>query len=453
MKRKTDLLIAAALFFAASGILVAADFETDIKNVGNGLADYKSGKAAEFIAQTPVPLDTSGLNGTKWYSVTFFGNTHKYVGKAAMKFINKSVFPDLGAAKDILIDGCADETGHPDPKANGGRPEDLWYGVKPETLGGVLQNYTQFKFNEAYARLGTIAHLTQDQAVPTHAANIKHYIGDSFEGFYGNDVKIASRRSNEDREPYAYYQELQDETRRKLPGWTDPKTGRQYWVEAPDAPPLGQDATYGPRGHYGGKHDWDMYAVPPPQDNSNGNNNNTWITAHPEIRLLQMAEAGAATISVFESASKRLPPLVQNLSVSTAAFDSPEGTRVGYNIKFNAYDNRSPRVAVEVIVYTEGGSIGTASSGVATLAAPPKDGIMFSGALTVPWAGVVDFRALPAGKYFLDVRLTDDDGNTVPESVNTDGIRENDTRVEVTIPETGNFAPAPPETTPVARRY
>ena len=35
-----------------------------------------------------------------------------------------------------------------------------------------------------------------------------------------------------------------------------------------------------------------MYAVPPPNNNSRGSKNNTWVSAHPEIRLQQLTAAG-----------------------------------------------------------------------------------------------------------------------------------------------------------------
>ncbi|MEI7529107.1 MAG: hypothetical protein WCK76_09190 [Elusimicrobiota bacterium] len=437
MKILNNMLITAALSFTAAGLLSAADFNKDLKNIETRLAAYKPGSIGEGPAVAPVPAAAAPVFGTKWWSVSFFGSAHKASAKAALKFINPGIFPDIKIAADVLKEGSNDESGHLSSEKNGGPVQELWFGRTPFSKGGVLWNYEHFKFTEAYERLGTICHLTQDQAVPVHVANIKHGISDSFEGYYGNDVRISARRDREDLEPWAYYQVLQDETRSKLPGWTDPETGLPYWVTAPDAPPFGSDVTYGPWGHYGGRKNHDLYAVPPPQDNSDsGNNNNAWITAHPEIREQQLAVSGAVTVSVLESASKRLPPLVQSLSVSTISVRSLlGGDRLGRQIKFNIYENRSPDVTYAVNVYKDGAYLGTAVTGAASLF-PPKDGaLLFSGAITAYWwDGMLDFKPLPAGDYELYVRVLDADGNTTPDEVNTDDLPDNDIRAAVTIP-------------------
>ena len=429
-------LIALTLSFTVSGLLSAADFEKDIKNTEAMLDSYKAGDRSGLPDMPTVPAPQAPAGTTRWWSMGLFGTTHGAIAKAALKFINQSAFPDMGASKDILITGSQDESGHLNNTMNGGPVRELWFGKTPFSKGGVLWNYEHFKFNEAYARLGTICHLTQDQAVPTHAANIKHGISDSFEGFYNDDVRITVKRDNGDMEPWAYYQAVQDETRSRLPGWTDPKTGRQYWVAAPDAPPLGQDVTYGPWGHYGGHNDWDMWAVPPQNNNNSGhgNNNGPWTTAHPEIRFEQLAAAGAATVSVLESASKRLPPLVQGLSVSTVSARSGSEESKGFLINFNVYENRSPNITYAVNVYRNGSLIGTAVSGAASLYPPKDGGMMFSGAITAYWwHGVVGNKTLPAGNYELYVRVLDADGNTTPDEVNSDDIPDNDTRAAAVL--------------------
>ncbi|MCX5792700.1 MAG: hypothetical protein NTY45_10900 [Elusimicrobia bacterium] len=435
MKKTNTLLIAAVFSFTASGLLTAADFNEDIKNIENRLIARQAGE--NFIQQdiAPVPTASAPKIDSKWWSVSFFGSAHKASAKAALKHINASVFPDIKAAADFIKDGSNDESGHLSSEKNGGPVQELWYGKTPFSKGGVLWNYEHFKFAEAYSRLGTICHLTQDQAVPVHVANIKHGIQDSFEGYYGNDVRISDRRDRGDMEPWAYYQVLQDETRSKLPGWTDPETGKPYWVTAPDAPPFGQDVTYGPWGHYGGRKNRDTYAVPPPQNNNDsGNNNNAWITAHPEIREEQLAISGAVTVSVLESASKRLPPLVQNLSVSTISVRSGSEDRAGLQIKFNVYENRSPDITYAINVYKDGSLIGTAVTGAASLFPPKDGGLLFSGAITAYWwDGAINFEPLPAGNYELYVRVLDADGNTTSDEVNTDDIPDNDIRAAVVL--------------------
>ena len=426
MKKPTSILMAAAVSFALQGIISAASFENDVRAVGEKL--LAGGEQIAIAIPAPVPADELSSSGNKWWSVTFFGSGHRASTKAAFKHLNRSLFPDMAAFKDTLVSGSNDESGHPDNEKNGGPIKELWFGKTEFSQGGVLANYTQFKFPEAYARLGTVCHLTQDQATPVHAANIKHGSGDSFEGFYDNDPKVTARRTDVDREPWEYYQVVQDETRRKLPGWTDPKTGLPYWVPAPDAPRFGHDITYGPWGRYGGRKNRDVWAVPPPNNDNSGhgnNNNNVWITAHPEIRTLQLNISAEVTVSVLESASRNLPPLVQNLSITTNSW--------GFEVKFNAYDNRTPRVLYTMSVYRDGELLGEAIEGAASLF-PPKDGaMMFSGAITAAWAGVVDFQRLPRGTYTVDLRLTDEDDNVTPDMVNADAMPENDTRKTVVI--------------------
>ena len=174
MKKTTSVLLAAAVSFALHGIISAAGFENDMKAVREALMGDGGGKQREMAYPVPAPANKAIASGNKWWSVMFFGSGHRASAKAALKHINKTLFPDIAAAKDILIDKSSDESGHLSPELNGGPVREIWFGNTPFSQGGVLANYTQFKFQEAYERLGTICHLTQDQATPTHAANIKH---------------------------------------------------------------------------------------------------------------------------------------------------------------------------------------------------------------------------------------------------------------------------------------
>ncbi|MCX5786218.1 MAG: hypothetical protein NTX59_11075 [Elusimicrobia bacterium] len=423
MKKTANILIAAFLAISAYGVLKASDFETDLNNIEN-----KSAVAAVNPVSPPAPANS----GTRWWSVAFFGSAHNAITKAALSFTNKTEFPDIGRANSVLMTGGSDESGHPNSAANGGLTKDLWYGKTPASKGGVLYNYEQFDSTSAYERLGIICHLTQDQAVPTHAANIKHSTGDSFEGWpsWDNKVNISASRYNADIEPYAYYQQVQDETRSHLSQWVNPATGKPYWVPADNAPPLGQDITYGPWGHYGGDRNSDLWAVPEQSNNSDGgNNNNKWITATPEIRFRQLAEAGAATVAVLESASKKLPPLVANLSVS------PKTVRAGeaVYIKFTALDNRSNEVTYKLNVYRDGVLQGVALQGIMALKNPASGDIMLSAATAAVWMPEINGRPMAPGKYVLELSLTDGDGNITPDEVNLDSNPLNDTKTALTV--------------------
>jgi hypothetical protein len=121
--------------------------------------------------------------------------------------------------------------------------------------------------------------------------------------------------------------------------------------------------------------------------------------------------------------------------VSAVSVRSGAEAKTGFQIKFNIYENRSPNVTYTVSVYQDGLFVGTAVTGAASLFPPKDGGLLFSGAMTAFWAGVADFKPLPAGNYTLDVRVTDADGNVTPDEVNTDDIPGNDTRAAIVINE------------------
>jgi len=432
MKKTANILLAVFLTVPAFATLKASDFERDLNNIPNKQA--VSEENPNLPAPTAAPAVSAPSPVSRWWSVTFFGSAHKAITKAALAFTNKNEYPDIGRAKDYLIDGGNDESGHANSSANGGLTKDMWYGKTPISKGGVLYNYEQFDSTSAYERLGALCHLTQDQAVPTHAANIKHGISDSFEGWpsWDNKVDVASSRGNyTDMEPYEYYQAVQDDTRKHLGQWVDPATGRPYWVPADNAPPLGQDSTFGPWGHYGGVRNSDVWAVPDHSNDNNegGNNSNKWVTATPEIRFRQLAVAGAATVAVFESASKKLPPLVKDLSVSPQTVRSGE---MGV-IKFTALDNRSKEVSYKLNVYRDGVLLGEAFQGMMTLNDPASGEIMLSASTRATWLSEVNGQPAAPGNYVLELVLTDSDGNTTPDEVNYDGNPANDTKVKVTV--------------------
>ena len=425
MKNKTIkfLIVVAASFTAAN--LTAGNFEKDLTGIEGQLQGYRTGMTAALPAAGSAPAQYAALSdGNKWWSVNIAGSGHKAAMKAALAFIDRNELPDMARVQDILMTGANDESAHlPDTKVNnGGKPEEVWYGKAPYTLGGVLWNYTHFKFPEAYAKLGTICHLTQDQAVPSHAANIRHYTNDSFEGHAaeGNKVKLTASRDNGEMDPYAYYQDLQDETRRHLASWVHPKTGKPYWVPAKNAPPLGVDATFGPWGSYGP--DGDVYSVRENDNTSQGGNNNQQVTASPEIRIRQLTLSAAATAGVLKSAARRLPPLVSGLAVTPAG--------KGATVKFTILDNRSGDAGYSVALYREGEPAFTVLTGRMALQDPAAPELMLKGEVSAE----LDLSSMAPGSYVIEVRVTDGDGNTVPEEVNQDDIATNDTRAPLTIP-------------------
>ena len=418
MRKTASLLAVVAFPLVIAGILNASDFEKDIRNIETSIPAIKAAPlsliAPELTEAQLVP------DGNKWWSA--MSSAHGAIMKAALNATDKGQFPDIGRFNAALLQGANDETGHPDKTANGGKPRDIWFGTGTETAGGVLLNYEQFKFSQAYAKLGLLCHLTQDQAVPAHAANILHGVSESFEGYAAKGNKVEIRAAADGSlEPYAYYQELQDATRRSLSSWVNPSTGKPYWVPAPDAPRLGQDATYGPRGSYGGG--TDAYAARPVFQDEN----TSIVTDSPEIRSRQLAVSASGTMNVLASASKKLPPLVSGLALS--AREARAGEVV--TLSFTLQDNRSRKVIFMVSIYKDGELQGVIKKGEAGLAEPQSPDMMLNAKVFV--ALTIDGETLPAGRYVLDVRATDTDGNTTPDEVNSDGITANDTKAAFTV--------------------
>ncbi len=79
MKKSGNLLIAAAISFAAAGLLSAGAFEKDIKSVENLLSARKAGPASEYPVPEPVPASASAVTSTGGYASGLPDrmNTHK----------------------------------------------------------------------------------------------------------------------------------------------------------------------------------------------------------------------------------------------------------------------------------------------------------------------------------------------------------------------------------------
>ena len=303
-----------------------------------------------------------------WKSAPLLAHTN--IMQAALDRVNKSEYPDLAAFKIKLLEGANDESWHTVDSPNGGKPQDIWLGVRTDTAGGVLGNYAAFDLEHAYRRIGSICHLTEDQASPPHAANVYHGLLDRFETAAGDysaplyDVPADAGA----KEPYAYYQETQDDTRRKLSSWVNPETGRPYWVEDPDSGiKLGQDSTFGVYGSYGGGED-------------------SFPITHSDKRILaiidgQFQSAARATLNILVAASKRLPPLVSDLAAAN--------TGGGIEISFNAGDNRSNTLTYQAEAYQGSQSLGVIKEGSIDLSQPGVYGLPLGGRVSFVWDGTV----------------------------------------------------------------
>jgi len=295
----------------------------------------------------------------RWWSNSFFGSVHKKIAEKAFELINGNEYPDLLYFKKNLIKGCLDEDGHPNIEHNGGDVYSIWFSSKViyeentnndylkvgkdevsiRRIISVLNHYNKMDFETSYENIGVIAHLTQDQAVPVHAANIKHMYFDQFERFYEDDYNIDLSGFNEKNipdnlKPWEYYQWVQDDTRKRLAQWIDPETKIPYWVASKDAPPLGQDSTYGPYGSYGGGKDHFGKAVC--ETDYNAQENCKMVPKSPEIRKRQIAAAVFATAKLFKSASKELPPLIKEIEKNSD------------NLSFKILENRCSKVSYKI---------------------------------------------------------------------------------------------------------
>lgn len=300
--------------------------------------DQLSAAVQDQLPEAPVPASEEADPGSRWPTAS-----HAYFDTALVLDIRENdetndYYPFAGAVEieppggDVaggqpeilgLKGGMASEAGHPSVFANGGDPRKFWE--------RALKDYKALDFPRAYYGIGLVAHLTQDQAVPAHAANINHVVtfGDRFEKAIKKNLSLFSKLQGKvqtlllgDREPYAYYQPLQDDTRAHLAEWVNPATKVPYWPPAPGAPAMGSDAAKGPWSHYpaGG----DTYD----------------LAVSPGIMDRQMLQAAVYTAGVLKAAAKRLPPVLSRLQPLRREDDR----RSAVDLSFEIYDNRKGEV-------------------------------------------------------------------------------------------------------------
>lgn len=241
---------------------------------------------------------------------------------------------------------------------------------------------------------------------------------------------------------------MQNDTRSRLNTWVNPDTGIPFWV-APRTAKFGEDITLGARGAYGGGNDTYAYWTDSNPNGGEGNSNNrTMLTKYPEICGERLGTAVGYTRAILQSASKRLPPLVKDLRISPNL--ATPGAKV--EIIFTALENRSRNLKYSLNV-TRDGVTETILVGMMALNNPkpisynnsyPNDpnnnrpssvpeNYLYNFSGKVAWPGHFAGKPLAEGAYAIEVSLTDEDGNTVPADVNTDSIRENDSKTVLTV--------------------
>lgn len=349
-----------------------------------GYAD--TGVTCRWPTGTHGYFDTAQVLGIKDDDVT--NDYYPFAGKVEVQLNSGD---SNGNTETLgLKGGMTSESGHPNLFANGGDTKKIW--------AEALKDYRDQDFPRAYYEIGLIAHLTQDQAVPAHAANINHVVtlGDNFEKSIKKDLSLFGKVRTRvqamllpDMEPWQYYQALQDDTRRQLPGWVDPASKTMYWPPATDAPPLGQDSTRGPWSHYSnGKDTYDL-------------------NVSPQIMERQVLMASAYTAGVLRAAARRLPPVIGD----AGALRREKDQKSAVDISFNVFDNRKGDIALTIArpLY------GTSETGRMRVV---------SGGQSLP-AGRFSLAlpALPAaikGKDVIVVTATDEDGNSASYQFSVD---------------------------------
>lgn len=313
----------------------------------------------------------------------------------------------------------------------------------------ILGNETGGQYS-AYYYLALMAHLVEDQAVPAHAANIKHDahfgIDDPYDNYEARADFLIPAGSYEPKPPlqdmsapYTYYESPPDgcleTTQRKNETWR--YTGDSiynnwlFWqnhdgyVGSPFAHPLGS---------YGFPPNRDIY----PALGDDGDEQNRIITG-------QFSQAIRYTAGFLMAASKKLPPLVEDFHLNNAPIQSS-----GADVVFYIHENRTPFVTVTIKIVSSSvlkGYLAEESGAVWK----DKRIDLINGAL-LPWSGDTYISAwrgkisdgsvasyLSNGQFTMRVEVTDGDGNevnTVYPNINSDGFSDNDTEkaFEVLMP-------------------
>jgi hypothetical protein len=399
-------------------------------------------KSARLIIASAAILFTAA-DSFAWKSLSYL-STHERITTQLVTQLDGKSYHDIARTAHLLIGGSSLEDGHERVLNGGGKIKDWWDGKsrddegtetydRPTLRNGVFPNYLNFMFERAYTNLGVMCHLTQDQAVPSHAAHIPHSSllslpSDGMEVYAAAHPDFAQMPAiDNNRPPYEYYQVLQDETLGNLPRWVNPDTGKPYWSVLP--PPVNRlsgmfAVNFGPEGSYGAYDGMDSYLK-----NADPKSPEGIVARSPEICREQLARAAGYTKAMLESASKALPPLVRNLAISSNLLSPGQGMA----ISFLPLENRSMKVAYEITVSKNGAAPMPVLSGTAQLV--DLGGYLYETLKPVKlsWDGLVSGMPLEEGTYILEVMLTDEDGNKVPGEVNSDPSRENDTKAVFSV--------------------
>jgi hypothetical protein len=272
-------------------------------------------------------------------SIELMSDDYKDIKKYADRIVSGTGNSNLLMAGKVEIDA------HGNLWINGGNAKDIW-----EKRAWEL--YKAFNFSETYYSLGNIIHLTQDQTVPPHGANIYHSsLSDNFEieaSGITNVISIRGFLSENVWAPYDYYWSAINATWTGCENWrsivnkevdsTIIPSGTRFWVR--NLTPIAVKEW----GYYGGPNNSDFFDD---------------ITAGDLIRS-RFDEAVTQVTGVLMSASKALPPLSSNLTVPTSVdgiftIDFVKGSGINFMIQ----ENRTSTVTVSLFVQETTQSIKT----------------------------------------------------------------------------------------------
>ena len=264
---------------------------------------------------------------TAWDS---FGTlTHRQMTTDAIPSLSSSDYPDIAMYSANLINYSADETYSHGGNylANGGNPLTLW-------RDKVLPQYKKGDYADAYDYIGSILHLVQDQGVPAHAFDIQHVSYWAWGGL----------RSGDDLEKYA------DDAGRYSHETILPKSGDDQIAFYADmisrtmdvvntnavSPPTGENwSDYWQAGNYGNRrfpYDRDV---------------NWYVIQHDNFARNRITESINYVAGNMAAASKKLPPLVKDLKISSGCGSVPViNKQTGVQVSFKILENRMKTVKI-----------------------------------------------------------------------------------------------------------
>jgi hypothetical protein len=415
-----------------------------------------------------------------WWSVPYYysgGNsTHYNLASTAVSLLDTAMYPDIfkyrylnpqvdmgiipwmsGGVDDANAHGKKYEQEHGVIAADyDGGPIARWWGINSPDFNypndGVLPQYKAFNFANgdysAYYYLALMSHLVTDQAVPAHAANIRHIspaVDMFFPPFYGDNLENGASTQEPQQcmlchttppiktiviESIIDYYSSPSEgitanTQYGMPTWKD-SDGQAYWIASKDYNGAAYDDDWG---HYGVLVNEGDPANPLDYRDNYDKSKDT-----QNIVQNQLTSAVHYMSGLLAAASKKLPPLVRNFEIPLASEPIPQIDMVhGTSIGFQVLENRDPIVSLTIRAFSK-------TSPFKEYVVRPRFLLILDPGVDLPyeraftlneWKGeCADGITLPDGKYTMRIEVEDFDGNEVNAvfpDINSDDVSGNNT--------------------------